>query len=356
MKKILFLVVVALISAIGVAQQSDSEALTPEQEAIMADADAIISQGNEAYSAGDYATAIQIFGRVAAIDPWYQDAGKRQILALVRATLARGDRGATYDAAVSAFDLLKDASSLPEDLAVEVAEVRNILENLPEEVEVQAMAPLEITDDPTAEEQQAETDIVEELPTETDPVENDPGEGAAGMAAAVAAGSVAVDQPGGGAADVVSTSTGGAIEVTAEMPEPTPTPPPPTPTPAPTAAPTPVPTAVPTAVPTPAGPVEDVVETQMEAIPPVLIKKVPPVYPRRAWSMRVEGDVHLQILVESDGSVGDVRITEVPREGVGFEQVVTATVNKWKFQPATQDGEPIRAWVPIRIPFRMRSR
>ena len=333
------MIVVALIAAGALGQDVDNAELTPEQQAIMARADDIISEGNAAYAAGNYAAAIELYGRVAAVDPWHLHAGKRQILALVRATLARGDRGKAYDAAVNAFDLLRDAE-LPEDLANEVAAVEYILETLPEEVEILAVAP---SDDGE--------------PQATDEPEFDSGTGpSAGTTAGVAAAQAQepptdLQQPAAGAdgppAPEPDTEE---IEQQQIQPTPTPTPIPPTPTPAPTAVPTPTPT------PTPEGPVEDVVQTQQQTVPPKLKRHYPPNYPRRAWSMRVEGDVHMQLLVDAEGRVEDVRITEVTREGVGFEQAVTEAVRKWRFEPATHEGRAVRAWIPIRIPFRVPER
>ena len=346
MNKILLFVVVTLISTLGMSQESNNAASSSDQQAVLAEADAmIISQGDEAYDSGDFDAAIALYGQGAAVDPWDLHAGKPQILALVRATLARGDRGAAFDAAVAAFELVKDAT-LPDDLAARVNAVQDILDNLPEVVAVQAvMAEGEL--DETYEEE------------EGDISENDLGASATAIAAASTTG------PGSDASDVGSSQLASDPEGSSVLPEPTAVPasPTPYPTPYPTAVPTTeptvlptaIPTAIPTTIPTPAPTADEDVTIQGPAVPPRILKSVSPEYPRRAWSMRLEGDVFLQVRVETDGSVGEVRITEVPREGVGFEQAVTTAVKKWVFAPATRQGQPVPSWVPIRIPFKMSS-
>jgi TonB family protein len=45
--------------------------------------------------------------------------------------------------------------------------------------------------------------------------------------------------------------------------------------------------------------------------------------------------------VTAEGTVASVRVTAVPREGVGFEAAVTDAVMQWRFRPATNDGVAI---------------
>jgi TonB family protein len=87
---------------------------------------------------------------------------------------------------------------------------------------------------------------------------------------------------------------------------------------------------------------------------PVLLRQVAPEYPRAAQRRRVEGDARVRLLIGIDGAIKDIRVLEVPQKDLGFEEAVTAAVRRWRFDPATEDGRPISAWVTIRIPFRAR--
>jgi TonB family protein len=153
-----------------------------------------------------------------------------------------------------------------------------------------------------------------------------------------------------------------------EFPTPTSTPVPPTPTPTetetpePTVTPTPPPTATPippTATPIPPTPTPsvregDIVTPGPGVIVPTVIHQEPPQYPAKARSMEVDGLVDAEALVGINGVVEDVRIVNVSRKKVGFEEATENAVMKWRYKPATKKGVKVRMWVPIRVPFRLR--
>ncbi|MFP5406193.1 MAG: energy transducer TonB [Gammaproteobacteria bacterium] len=69
----------------------------------------------------------------------------------------------------------------------------------------------------------------------------------------------------------------------------------------------------------------------------------PPPYPKLARRLGEEGDVLLDIRVERDGRVSEVRL----ERSSGFDRLDQAamdTVRTWRFQPATVDGQPVAEW------------
>lgn len=67
----------------------------------------------------------------------------------------------------------------------------------------------------------------------------------------------------------------------------------------------------------------------------------------------VEGRVGLRILVHADGSVGDVEV--VQSSGNSFlDAAAVREVARWKFAPATRDGQPIDAWALVPLLFVLR--
>ena len=81
---------------------------------------------------------------------------------------------------------------------------------------------------------------------------------------------------------------------------------------------------------------------------PVAITRVPPSYPDAAREKGVQGTVQLQVLVKTDGTVGDVRVTvSVP----GLDDAAKACVRQWKFKPGMTAGKPVEAWVGIPVHF-----
>ncbi len=69
----------------------------------------------------------------------------------------------------------------------------------------------------------------------------------------------------------------------------------------------------------------------------------PPPYPPIARRLREEGDVRLSVHVDERGQVLAVRLTR----SSGSSRLDTAameTVKKWRFAPATVDGQPVSGW------------
>jgi TonB family protein len=86
--------------------------------------------------------------------------------------------------------------------------------------------------------------------------------------------------------------------------------------------------------------------------PPSLLREVKPVYTEEARRRNVTGDVLLEIVVRSDGSVGDVRVLD--GLGYGLDQRAADAVRQWRFAPATRRGMPVDVLVEVAVEFRLR--
>ena len=69
----------------------------------------------------------------------------------------------------------------------------------------------------------------------------------------------------------------------------------------------------------------------------------PPPYPLAARRRREEGTVRLDLLVEADGTVSQVRLRQSSGSPL-LDRSVMQTVRHWRFVPARQDGQAIAAW------------
>jgi TonB family protein len=87
-------------------------------------------------------------------------------------------------------------------------------------------------------------------------------------------------------------------------------------------------------------------------IPPRPLKMEPARYPDAARRLQLEGSVLLEIAVEPDGRVSDVRVLE--SAGSLLDEAVSAAVRHWIFEPGRQDGRPVRAHWQYRQTFRPR--
>lgn len=86
---------------------------------------------------------------------------------------------------------------------------------------------------------------------------------------------------------------------------------------------------------------------------PEIVGKVTPEYPWLARMLRTEGRVILQAIVDTDGSVADLEVLAVNREGLGFEAAAMAAIKRWRYSPATLKGEPVAVYFTIRADFEL---
>jgi len=74
--------------------------------------------------------------------------------------------------------------------------------------------------------------------------------------------------------------------------------------------------------------------------PPRPVTRAACEYPSRARQRNAEGFVTLSLLVQSDGSMTDIRVLEADPPGV-FEESATACIQAWRFEPALYQGKPV---------------
>ncbi len=86
--------------------------------------------------------------------------------------------------------------------------------------------------------------------------------------------------------------------------------------------------------------------------PPSLLREVKPDYTEEARRRGINGEVELEIVVRSDGTVGDVRL--VRGLGAGLDQRAVDAVRQWRFSPARRSGTPVDVLVQIAVEFRIR--
>jgi len=86
--------------------------------------------------------------------------------------------------------------------------------------------------------------------------------------------------------------------------------------------------------------------------PPGLIREIKPDYTEEARRRSIAGDVVLEIVVRTDGSVGEVRLLQ--GLGAGLDQRAIDAVKQWRFSPARRYGTPVDVIVEVAVEFKMR--
>jgi len=86
--------------------------------------------------------------------------------------------------------------------------------------------------------------------------------------------------------------------------------------------------------------------------PPRLLREVKAQYTDEARRRGVTGDVILEIVIRSDGTVGDIRVLR--GLGAGLDERAAGAVRSWRFAPARRFGEPVDVIVEVAVEFSLR--
>lgn len=103
----------------------------------------------------------------------------------------------------------------------------------------------------------------------------------------------------------------------------------------------------------PPAPVEDTgpIRVGGQIKEPRKIHEVKPIYPEIARKARMEGVVILEITVDKQGNVRDVKILRsLP---MGLTEAAVEAVKQWKYEPSTLNGRPVEVLVTVTVTFRL---
>jgi TonB family protein len=75
-------------------------------------------------------------------------------------------------------------------------------------------------------------------------------------------------------------------------------------------------------------------------------------YTEDARRRNVAGEVVLEIVVRSDGSVGDVKVLQ--GLGGGLDERAIQAVRQWRFAPARRRGAAVDVVVEVSVEFKLR--
>lgn len=84
---------------------------------------------------------------------------------------------------------------------------------------------------------------------------------------------------------------------------------------------------------------------------PRLLKPVYATYLPEAMRRGVQGSVVLEAVIETDGTVGEVRITRSLDRASGMDEEAVESLKKWRFEPGKKDDVPVPVVVEIEMSF-----
>ena len=78
------------------------------------------------------------------------------------------------------------------------------------------------------------------------------------------------------------------------------------------------------------------------------LRKVPPVYPPDAKAARIQGVVHLSVIIGPDGAVEQVHVLDGPPE---LTPAAVDAVKQWVYRPTLLNGNPVQVETTIDVNF-----
>ena len=84
---------------------------------------------------------------------------------------------------------------------------------------------------------------------------------------------------------------------------------------------------------------------------PQVLLKVDPEYSEQARKAKYQGTVVLSLVVQSDGSVRDIKVVEPL--GLGLDEKAIEAVKQWRFRPGMKSGQPVNVAAIIEVTFRL---
>lgn len=87
---------------------------------------------------------------------------------------------------------------------------------------------------------------------------------------------------------------------------------------------------------------------------PTVVREVKPLYTDAAKKQGIQGTVVMDVVVQSDGSVGDVTVTRSLDKTYGLDDEAVKAMKQWSFNPGTKDGKAVPVLVQVEMSFTLK--
>jgi periplasmic protein TonB len=87
---------------------------------------------------------------------------------------------------------------------------------------------------------------------------------------------------------------------------------------------------------------------------PQVVKQVKAEYTREAMQQMIEGTVGLDVVVQADGAVGDVSVTQSLDAVYGLDKEAVKAMKQWQFKPGIKDGKPVAVRIAVVMNFTLK--
>ena len=93
-----------------------------------------------------------------------------------------------------------------------------------------------------------------------------------------------------------------------------------------------------------------IIEVTAEQAEGSLLHRVEPDYPDEARQQKIQGEVVLDVRIDQDGAVQDLKLVTGPTL---LAQAAADAVKQWRFKPKLVNGRPVQMQTRIRLNFRL---
>ncbi|HEX6364238.1 MAG TPA: TonB family protein [Albitalea sp.] len=89
--------------------------------------------------------------------------------------------------------------------------------------------------------------------------------------------------------------------------------------------------------------------------PPVVVSEEKPAYTAAAMRQRIQGQVHLQAVIDTEGKPTDIKVVRSLDPTYGLDANAVAALEAWRFKPGTREGKPVPVLVTVELTFALRD-
>ncbi len=86
---------------------------------------------------------------------------------------------------------------------------------------------------------------------------------------------------------------------------------------------------------------------------PRVLRRVQPKYTAEAMAAKIQGDVTVECVVQTDGTVGEARVAKSLDPVHGLDDEAIRAASQWRFEPGRKDGIAVRVLITIDMTFRL---
>jgi len=89
---------------------------------------------------------------------------------------------------------------------------------------------------------------------------------------------------------------------------------------------------------------------------PVVLFSPKPKYTEAAMRARIQGEIRLSCVVNTDGLCEDIKIVQSLDTDNGLDDEAMNSLRQWRFRPGTLDGKPVKVLVSVELQFNLREK